>query len=138
MTNKFYILSKDLGDGPHLIGILERLDDSTYTFRYLLKEEPTEKQWFLKIPGFNDINRIYTGDKVKDGIIHRMVPEEDHMFINSFLEQESMSVYDEWELLNKLWERWDSVHKVTKYPYHDMKERVYLYKVLPRRLHRHD
>jgi len=58
MTNKFYILSKDLGDGPHLMGVLERLDGLTYTFKYLLKGEPTEEQWFLKIPGFNDIYQV--------------------------------------------------------------------------------
>jgi len=138
MVNKFYILSKDLGDGPHLIGILERLENSEYTFKYLIEKEPSEEMWFLKIPGFNDIGKIYTGDKVKDGIIHRMIPEKDHMFIEGFLNQEDMKEYDEWVLLNKLWERWERTHKVTKYPYHDMKERVFLYKSLPERLHRHD
>ena len=127
--DKFYIMSKDLGGGPYFLGILTRKETS-YSFIY---EEGITKEY--EIPGLPITKRVHLGDSVKTHLIHRIVPEPTHMFIEGFLSQEGMGKYDEWILLNYLWHRFRRNNKQTKYPLHDRKQRTYFYDTLPGRYH---
>ena len=126
----YFLMTKDLGNGPHLLGVLRRTDVG-YEFEYAA-DIPKE----FEIPGLLISHNKHYDDNVKNYILHRVVPESTHMFIKEFLQQENMQEYDEWELLNRLWERFRKNNKQTKYPLHDRKQRVYFYKALPGRYHR--
>jgi len=55
---KYFLLSKDIGDGPYLLGELTRLSKGEYEFTYMIKggEFP---EWFMSIPGMETIAKTY-------------------------------------------------------------------------------
>jgi hypothetical protein len=136
MLNKYYLLSKDIGDGPYLLGELVRLSRGEYSFRYMIKGNRFP-EWFMEIPEMRDMGRIYDTEEVKNFIIHRITPRESTWLANELMKQNGITIYDEWDILESQMETHDK-YKVDKYPLSDSHEHFYFYPEIPRRVNRYD
>lgn len=135
-VDKYYLLSKDIGDGPYLMGDLSRLAKGVYTFKYMIKGDKFP-EWFMSIPGMEIIDKLYETEEVKNKIIHRVTPREGTWLATQLMIQNKVPVYDEWNLL----ESQMAVHerlKIDKYPLSDSHEIFYFYKEIPKRVNRYD
>ena len=143
MAEKYYLLSKDVGDGPYYIGDLERLSKGRYRFKYAFSGERFPK-WFMHIPNLDNINKEYTDEEVVHGILDRIAFEPTHMFVRSFMDSYGFKDvatedYDQWDALVALCEEHKRAHPVWDiWPKHDCKQLLYFYEELPSILNRYD
>ena len=126
MVERFYLKSKDIGEGASLIGELIRLKKGEYRFRYLLHGDRFS-DWFVQIPGFRDIHRTYESQEVKRYIIHRIVPVEGTWAAAAIMSQHGLRAYDEWDILVTLADQHEQ-YQLDKQPLCDSHELFYLYK----------
>ena len=96
MINKLYLYSTDWGDGPELIGTIDK-DGEEYTFSYAT---PDDVKWYQVIKPYRDTHKIY-GTEVVKSLFRRLIPVEDDFYTPGYLKQYGMSEYDEWELLTR-------------------------------------
>lgn len=136
MADRYYLLSKDTGEGPHLMGELTRVSKGEYSFRYMISGEEFP-EWFMKIPGMSDLRKIYGTEEVKDKIIHRVTPREGTKNALGMMEQNGVPEYDEWVLLESQMALHDSL-RTDKYPLSDSHQIFYFYPEMPRRVNRYD
>lgn len=136
MANKYYLCSKDIFDGPHLIGELRRTAGGDYEFNYMISGEKFP-DWFMMIPGFENLHEVYSGEKVLRGIIGLCVPQETHPGIRDFLKTYEMTEYNPWEMLVAMIDRQKRM-AINKQPLCDSHERIYFYEEMPERVHRYD
>jgi hypothetical protein len=107
-------------------------------FSYVFHNGNTFPRYFMRIPGLNDTGGIYTGADAR-GVIRRLVPGRDHMLINEFLEDFGVPEYNEWDLLDSMWEKYRPRPWYDgEQPLHDSHEMVYFYKELPKKVNRFD
>jgi len=93
--NKIYLYSRDWGDGPELIGVIEKIDDE-YQFKY---DAPDDVKWYQIIKPYRDTHKVYGTDAVKS-LFSRVIPiTADDFYTPHYLKQYNMTEYDEWELL---------------------------------------
>ncbi|MDR0920154.1 MAG: hypothetical protein LBM93_13065 [Oscillospiraceae bacterium] len=135
MADKYYIISKDIGDGGHLMGLLERLGYDEYSFKYLIKGD-TFPYWFMEIPNLSDIHKVYGTDEVKRHILARMVHDEGTLASKWMMEQNGITKYNYWDIF-------ESQMRVyipnDKYPFHDSHKIMYFYQEMPPwRVNRYD
>ena len=136
MVERYYLMSKDLGDGPHLIGELSRLRKDEYQFRYMISADQFP-QWFMQIPRFWDIRRTYETEEVMWLIINRLVPSEGSWAADALMQQNGIEQYDEWDLLESLIEQYEQYQLDTQ-PLCDSHQLFYFYKQIPANAHRYD
>ena len=133
---KYYLLSKDTGQGPYLIGVLQRAEKKQYVFKYMINRQEFP-EWFMKIPGFDDLNTIYGTEAVKEHIIHRVTPKEGTKLALLLMNQNKVPVYDEWDLLQSQIEMYDKV-KSDIFPLSDSHQIFYFYENIPKKVNRYD
>jgi hypothetical protein len=136
MIEKYYLLSKDTGQGPNLIGLLERIDKDVYSFKYMIKGEKFP-EWFMKIPGLDDINATYGTEDVKKNIIYRVTPRQGTELAVRLMKQNDVPVYDEWDLLRSQIAVHDK-YKSDIFPLSDSHQIFYFYDKIPRKVNRYD
>lgn len=138
MADIYYLCTKDIGDGPHLIGKLEKLSEDEYQFQYMINADKFP-EWFIYIPEMDNIHKVYKKDDTWKYIIRRMVPEKDTFQSKVFEEQFNLSSkdYNEWKYLELAIDFYDTV-KGDKFPLCDSHEIMYFYKELPKKVHRYD
>ena len=136
INDKYYLLSKDVGDGPYLMGELKRLSKNEYQFQYLIKGDKFP-EWFMKIPGMDDLTKVYETKEVKDKIIHRVTPREGTFHAIGMMKQNNVSKYDEWILLESQMALHEK-YKTDKFPMSDSHQIFYFYPEIPRRVNRFD
>lgn len=141
MNDFYYIMTKDIGVGPHLIGKLERLSKDEYQFQYLIKDKKFPNI-MVHIPNMDDTQKIYNTEETWKGIMSRVVPSKDSWACKEIEKEHGLdhSKYNVWDFLDYLYNfHTNLVKKVhRRLPFHDPYERVYFYKELPRRLFRYD
>ena len=143
MAEKYYLLSKNCGDGPYFIGVLERLSKGRYRFKYAFSGEMFPR-FFMRIPGLDDPNLEYFDDDVVHGILERVVFEPTHMFIRLFMDTYglgniSIEEYDPWDALTAMCEDWKKTHPADDiWPMRDCRQLLYFYESLPREVNRFD
>ena len=136
MPNKYYLLSKDTGDGAHLIGELERIVKGEYRFSYLISGA-VFPEWFMQIPGMPDMGKVYGTDEVKEKIIHRVTPRSGSKNALDMMAQNCVPEYDEWDLLESQM-RLHEKYKTDRYPLSDSHQIFYFYPEIPQRVNRYD
>jgi len=136
IMEKYFLLSKDIGDGPYLLGELVRLSKGEYEFRYMIKGDKFP-QWFMAIPGMEDIAKTYGTDEVKDRIIHQVTPRRSTWLAGQLMKQNNVPEYDEWELLESQLALYDK-RKTDKYPLGNSHQNFYFYKEIPGKVNRYD
>ena len=94
MIDKIYLYSTDFGDGPELIGVIDKQGDE-YTFAYA---DPESIKWYQIIKPYKDVYKIY-GTEVVKSLFRRLIPLEDDFYTPDYLKQYNMIEYNEWELL---------------------------------------
>ena len=72
LSNFYYIMSKDIGVGPELIGKLERLSKDDYQFHYLFGNKDKFPNIFVHIPDMDDTQKIYNTQETWLGIMRRI------------------------------------------------------------------
>ena len=135
-NDRYFLLSKDTGQGAYLIGLLTRTAKGEYTFEYMINK-PEFPEWFMKIPGMDDLNKVYNTDEVKKLIIHRVTPREGTFLASILMKEHNVSVYDEWDLL----ELQMSIHNKYKpdiFPLSDSHQIFYFYEDIPKKVNRYD
>ena len=136
MADKYYLMSKDIGDGPYLIGEMLRLEPGEYRFRYLINGNRFP-QWFMQMPGLRDISKTYGSRETLHMIIYRLVPQENSWEAGILMRQNGISEYDEWELLESLIEQHE-YYKAHPAPLCDSHQLFYLYTEIPHHTNRFD
>ena len=136
MRDRYYLCSKDIGDGPYLLGELTRDGDREYSFRYMIKGSKFP-EWFMSIPGMENVDEVYGTEKVLDCIIHRVTPREGTTNAGILMRYNNVPVYDEWDLLESQMAAYDRCKK-TKFPLSDSHELFYFYSEIPRKVNRYD
>jgi len=136
MASEYYLLSKDTGEGPYLLGKLTRVGRGEYSFKYMINSDMFP-MWFMKIPGMDDLHRTYSTEEVKNKIIHRVTPRKNSVNALDMMEQNGVLEYDEWVLLESQMKLHD-IYKTDKYPLSDSHQIFYFYSELPRRVNRYD
>jgi hypothetical protein len=133
---QFYLLSKDCGDDPHLIGVLKRLGRSEYSFQYLIKADKFP-EWFMWLDGFDEIGKVYESEEAK-ALIHWVVPRPEKLPAMWFQKTYDVPVYDEWLLLCKIADFHNKTNKWDNYPISDSHERIYFNEEVPRGANRYN
>jgi len=136
MADRYYLLSKDVGDGAYLLGELARIAKGEYRFNYMINGTDFP-QWFMQIPGMSDLEKTYETEEVKDRIIHRVTPRFGSTNALDMMAQNGLHEYDEWDLL----ESQISLHekyRTDRYPLSDSHQIFYFYSEMPRRVNRYD
>ena len=136
MADRYYLLSKDTGEGAHLLGELVRVAKGEYRFSYMICGDAFP-EWFMKIPGMPDLTRIYDSDAVKECIIHRVTPRAGTVNASDMMVQNGLGEYDEWELLESQIKLYDKL-KTDRYPLSDSHQIFYFYSEIPKRVNRYD
>jgi hypothetical protein len=134
--DKYYLLSKDTGNGPYLIGELKRISESEYQFKYMIKGD-NFPEWFMHIPGMDDINKLYETEEVKNKIIHRVTPRKGSVNAIDMMKQNGLDVYDEWDLLESQMVLHEQ-YKADKFPLSDSHKIFYFYPELPMWVNKYD
>jgi len=129
MGDRYYLLSKDVGDGPYLIGELCREGADDYSFRYMI-DRPEFPQWFMEIPGMSGIRRTYGTDEVLQCVLHRVVPNAGTRLAQIYKEDLGLESDHPWEMLEALIKRWEGV-RTTKYPLSDSHDKFFFYEEIP-------
>ncbi|MCL2631848.1 MAG: hypothetical protein FWD45_01995 [Coriobacteriia bacterium] len=133
MSDKYYLMSKDIGDGPYLIGELTRTANSEYQFRYLIKGSRFP-HWFMQIPRMNEIDKTYQTREVLGYILYRVVPEEDEWAADVLMQQNNITSYDEWTILESLIAQHER-YRTDNSPLSDSQQLFYFYKEVPENAH---
>ena len=136
MSEYYYLLSKDIGDGPHLIGQLTRSGKGQYQFRYMFRD-PGFPHWFMRIPRMADSQKLYTNQEVLNGILLRAVPEQGEWAASLLMKQNGIAEYDEWALLESMIE----LHRrlgFDRQPFCDSHQQFYFYSEIPDNARRYD
>jgi len=131
----FYLLTKDLGFGPSLIGILRKSAKNKYEFKYLFSGKQFPEYHFI-IDGMPDPNKVYKGEEVYSSIISWFVPMPQTPEA-SFLESEfgeKISLDNQWEFLEKLYNLNKEHCRILQHP----REKYFFYSELPERVNRYD
>ncbi|MCL2136681.1 MAG: hypothetical protein FWH40_04055 [Coriobacteriia bacterium] len=136
MAESYYLMSKDIGDGPYLLGKLSRIKKGEYQFRYMVNA-PDFPYWFMQIPRLNDLDKTYQSQEVLSYIIYRIVPDQSEWASGILMQQNGISDYDEWELLVSLIEQ-HSQHSIDGQPFCDSNQLFYFYTEIPAQAHRFD
>ena len=136
MADRYYLMSKDTGEGPYLIGELTRLRKDEYQFKYSIKGTEFPR-WFMRIPRMGDIGKTYGTQEVLYYILYRIVPEEGEWAADVLMEQNNMQSYNEWELLESLINQ-HLLHKVDTQPFCDSHQLFYFYPEIPKNANRFD
>ncbi|MCL1912553.1 MAG: hypothetical protein FWG10_01390 [Eubacteriaceae bacterium] len=129
MAEKYYLMSKDTGNGPCLMGELQRLGKGEYQFRYLV-EGGMFPEWFMQIPGMGDISRVYSTKEALYYIINRLVPEEGSWEAGVLMGQNGIAEFDEWDLLESL-VAMHGQYQAGKPPLCDSHQLFYFYPSIP-------
>lgn len=141
MLDYYYIMSKDIGVGPHLIGILERIDRDNYQFRYLIKSNKFPNI-IVHLSDMDDTHKIYNTSETWHSIMRRVVPGKDSPQCISIEKEYGLKheEYNAWDFLDCLYNFHTELMKKAnrRLPFHDSYERIYFYKELPRRFFRYD
>ena len=136
MADSYYLLSKDTGDGPYLLGILMRLGEDEYEFKYLIKGDRFP-HWFMQIPRLGDISRVYKTQEVLHYIIYRVVPEDDEWAAEVIMKNNGLRYYDEWTILELLINQ-HAQHMPHEQPLCDSHQLFYFYSEIPKNANRFD
>ena len=136
MADRYYLLSKDTGDGPSLIGELRRLRRGDYQFRYMIRGDRFP-EWYLQIPGLRDIHQLYGSRESKMCILHRVVPEEESWAADVMMKQHAFHAYDEWDMLEALIVQ-HGRYENDPLPLCDSHKIFYFYKEIPDDANRYD
>ena len=136
MAERYYLLSKDTGDGPHLMGEMTRLAQGEYEFKYLIKGTKFP-YWFMQIPRMPEIEKTYKTLEVLHYIIYRVVPESDGWAAEVLMKENGILDFDEWILLELLLEQ-HSVHMDDSQPLCDSHQLFYFYETIPDNAKRYD
>lgn len=141
MPDRYYILSKDVGRGQHLVGILDRLAPTEYSFRYCIAGDSFPYFW-MRLYAMHDIHKVYGTEDVNKNIMRCFVPpvtDPDYQAMcDTFdISREQAMKMTNWELLEEHINFYDKI-RLDKFPLCDAHERMYFYKELPRGVIRHD
>ena len=136
MADTYYLMSKDTGDGPHLIGALKQLRKGDYQFRYMIRGDRFPA-WFLQIPGFRDVSRIYGTQEVTRWIMNRLVPVEGAWAADIVMKQNNIKKYDPWALLESLVAQYARCG-ISDMPLCDSHQLFYFYNAIPANANRYD
>ena len=135
MAEQYYLMSKDTGDGPYLIGKLMRLGKNKYRFEYMTKGK-TLPQWFMQIPRLAEI-KSYDTREVLHYIIYRCVPEQGEWAADILMKHHGIKEYDEWTLLETMIAQHRNI-KIDDQPYSDSHQLFYFYSEIPTNANRYD
>ena len=136
MADRYYLLSKDIGDGPYLMGLLTRPNKGEYQFRYMISGTDFP-EWFMEIPHMEDIDKTYGTQFVQHLILYRMVPAEGTWGADILMKQSGVSEYDEWEMLESLIVQHE-LYKINDAPLCDSHQLFYFYEEIPAHANRFD
>jgi len=136
MADRYYLLSKDTGDGPYLLGNLARVSKGEYVFNYMIAGDKFP-EWFMQIPGMPDTAKTYETQEVKEKIIHRVTPREGTFNAEGMMAQNGVPEYDEWDLLESQIAHHERL-RTDKFPLSDSHQIFYFYAEMPRRVNRFD
>ena len=138
MADRYYLLSKDTGGGPSLIGELRRLRRGDYQFRYMLRGDRFP-EWYLQIPGLRDIHQLYGSREARRFILHRVVPEEESWAADVLMQQHAIKGYDEWDMLEALIvQHAQYENESDPLPLCDSNQIFYFYREIPEDANRYD
>jgi hypothetical protein len=101
MAGKYYLMAKDIGNGPYLMGELIQIGIGKYQFSYMIGAD-SFPEWYMVIPGMNDLGRTYGTDEVKEHILGCLIPESGSWGADIMMKQFGVAEYDEWALLESL------------------------------------
>ncbi|MCL2044965.1 MAG: hypothetical protein FWG88_01080 [Oscillospiraceae bacterium] len=133
MPDKYYLMSKDTGSGPHLIGQLSRLGKGEYEFKYLINATAFP-HWFMQIPRLPDITKTYRSQEVLYYILYRVVPESDEWAAEVLMNEYGLKNYDEWTILELLINQ-HLIDKMDGQPLSDSQQLFYFYSEIPSNAH---
>ena len=136
MADKYYLLSKDVGDGPYLIGELSKHANNQYGFKYLIKGEKFPK-WFMQLPRMASIKKTYSSNETLYYLIFRIVPEEESWQASILMKQFDLDAYDPWTILESLIEQHEQINP-DEAPLCDSHQFFYIYKEIPENANRFD
>ena len=141
-SNFYYIMSKDIGVGPELIGKLERLSKDDYQFRYLFGNKDKFPNIVVHIPDMDDTQKIYNTQETWHGIMRRVVPSKGSCVCEMIFKQHGLDLnkYNPWDYLDYLYQFYSNLVSKShlKTPLHDGYERIYFYKEIPKKVNRYD
>lgn len=139
MSNDFYyIMSKDIGVGPELIGKLERLSKDDYQFRYLFGNKDKFPNIVVHIPDMDNLQKIYNTQETWLGIMRRVVPSKGTFACEAIYKAHKLNPnnYNAWDYLDYIYQ---FVQDITNGSHlHDGYERIYFYKEIPKQVIRYD
>ena len=139
MANDFYyIMTKDIGVGPELIGKLERISKDDYQFRYLFGNKKEFPNIVVHIPDMDDTQKIYNTQETWLGIMRRVVPSKGSFACETIFKAHKLDPnnYNVWDYLDYIYQ---FVQDITNgSPLHDGYERIYFYKEIPKQVIRYD
>ena len=125
MAEQYFLKTKDIGEGARLIGELTRLTKGEYRFQYTISGDRFT-DWYVQIPGFRDIHRIYETQEVKRYILRRIVPAEGSWAAEVMMTQNGITTYDEWDILVSLIDQHEQ-YRLDSQPLCDSHELFYFY-----------
>ena len=137
-SNFYYIMSKDIGVGPELIGKLERLSKDDYQFCYLFGDKKEFPNIIVHIPDMDDPQKIYNTQETCHGIMRRVVPSKESFAFEAICKAHNLDPnnYNPWDYLDYIYQFVQSV--TNGLPLHDGYERIYFYKEIPKDVIRYD
>jgi len=139
MSNNFYyIMSKDIGVGPELIGKLERLSKDDYQFRYLFGNKDKFPNIIVHIPDMDNTQKIYNTQETWHGIMRRVVPSKESFAFKAICKAHKLdpNKYNTWDYLDYIYQFVQSITNGSLL--HDGYERIYFYKEIPKDVIRYD
>ena len=138
MADFYYIMTKDIGVGPELIGKLERLSKEDYQFHYMFGNLTKFPNIVVHIPDMDDTQKIYNTQETWHGIMRRIVPSKGSYASEVILKQHGLdkNKYNAWDYLDYIYQFVQNL--TTETPLHDGYERIYFYKEIPKRVIRYD
>lgn len=130
----FYLLTKDLGFGPSLIGILDcSVDNSSFKYLFGGKDFP---EYHFMINGLSDPLKEYKNEEVNKYILSWLIPDKgskESYYFESYFGDNFVNK-SKCEFLDVLYDFYISkdIH------IHHPRETFYLYKELPEKVIRYD
>ena len=137
----YYLMTKDIGNGPHLIGKLERIDKDNYQFHYMIKSDKFPNI-LVHIPDMDDTHKLYDTQETWHGIMRRIVPKEGSWACKAIMKEHNLDIekYNVWDFLVYLagFHARLMARAHIRRPFHDPYEKFYFYKEIPKRCYRYD
>ena len=105
MADFYYIMTKDIGVGPELIGKLERLSKEDYQFHYMFGSRDKFPNIVVHIPDMDDTQKIYNTQETWHGIMRRIVPAKGSWVCKTAFEQHGLDMekYNAWDYLDYIY-----------------------------------